>query len=244
MANKHGVRVKPKATNRNLKNRPKSASLQRVSRAQEPIFSASRSAGSSRQVEVFDTSERKSLVTRNVTSSTSATCPSSTLYTAPKANRAQYINSIIDAIELGEKRKNLSIFDYWFEEVPCRLGKKASIDSATCALVLQLLGKIHKDERVLAVSRRLYGQSLAELQRAICHASEWKSSETLCAAMVLSIFEVCMDSFSPFHCVCYRYGPVCFSLHPHLYQKLTPSCSVSLAPRLKAGGNMSMEYHS
>ena len=190
VANKHGVRVKPKATTLNLKNRPNSAPLQRTSRAHKHTFPGCSTAGSSPQDEASDTNEREYQATLNVISFASPTRPSSTLSTAPKANRAQYINSIIDAIELGEKRNNLAIFDYWFEEVPSRLGKKASLDSSTCALVLQLLGRIHKDERVLALSRHLYGQSLSELQRAICHPTEWKSSETLCAAMILSIFEV------------------------------------------------------
>ncbi|KAJ2906862.1 C6 zinc finger domain protein [Zalerion maritima] len=109
---------------------------------------------------------------------------------ASTTNRAQYITTMIDVIRAAESRSDLLPFEHWFDAVAPRLGSKASLDSSTCAFTLHLLGKIKKDRIALAHSRQLYGQSLAELQRALSHHTEWKSSETLCSAMLLGVYEL------------------------------------------------------
>jgi hypothetical protein len=73
-----------------------------------------------------------------------------------------------------------------------RLGAKAVLDGAMCSLALHLMGKENRDEAMIAHSRTIYGQSLAQLQASLRHATEWKTSETLCSAMLLCIFEVRM----------------------------------------------------
>lgn len=108
----------------------------------------------------------------------------------PEENRALFINTMLENIRGNHQAPEMAIFDGWFDEVPTWLGKKATLDSATCALLLHLLGKANHDTEVVGMSRQLYGQSLVALQKALSHPQEWRSSETLGAAMFLSVFEV------------------------------------------------------
>ena len=91
--------------------------------------------------------------------------------------------------------QELAVFDSWLAGVPSWLGKKATLDSATCALVLHLLGKANNDAQLVSTSRILYVQSLGALQRALVHPREWKTTETLGAAMFLCVFEVRISPF-------------------------------------------------
>lgn len=59
-----------------------------------------------------------------------------------------------------------------------------------CAFCMQLLGKTNNDETMISQSLGLYTQSLAALQKALMHATEWRSSATLASAMLLCYFEV------------------------------------------------------
>lgn len=71
-----------------------------------------------------------------------------------------------------------------------RLGQKAVLDGAVCSLAMHLYGKAIADAKMVADSRLLYCQSLSALQAALRHSVEWKTSETLCSAMLLCVFEV------------------------------------------------------
>ena len=108
---------------------------------------------------------------------------------APSPNRAQYIGTMVQHLQrdMGQY-DTLSIF-HW---IPLeRLGAKSAMDGAMCSLAMHLLGKELNDSYLLGNSRTLYGQSLTALQSALLHPTEWKSSETLCSAILLCTFEVC-----------------------------------------------------
>jgi hypothetical protein len=108
----------------------------------------------------------------------------------PAENRAQFLCTMIENIKIDQGAEELAVFDAWFFRVQSMLGNKATIDSAMCSLVLHLLGKAKKDDNLIGNSRAMYGQSLAALQKALNHPTEWKSSETLGAAMLCCMFEV------------------------------------------------------
>ncbi|KAF4444597.1 hypothetical protein FACUT_559 [Fusarium acutatum] len=71
-----------------------------------------------------------------------------------------------------------------------RLGKRALLDGAICSFALHLTGKANSNANLVAKSRTIYGLALNELQAALQHSTEWKASETLCAAILLCYFEL------------------------------------------------------
>lgn len=109
---------------------------------------------------------------------------------APSDDRGQTICAVIRSINQTRAADELRAFAPWFEEVPQHLGTNLALDSAMAAFTLHLLGKAKEDAYLVRESRTIYGQSLGALQTALNHPVEWKSSETLCATMTLSLFEV------------------------------------------------------
>jgi len=112
------------------------------------------------------------------------------LYLCPSDDRGQTINAIIHNLHDSQGAAEVRVFAPWFKDVPEHLGQKVTLDSAMAAFALHLLGKAKEDDALVRESRSIYGQSLGALQQALNHAKEWKSSETLCASMILSLYEV------------------------------------------------------
>lgn len=108
--------------------------------------------------------------------------------------RAAYINTILEMINMDRPPKEALFYGSWFRQVPSRLGRKVTLDSAVCSLAMHLLGKSRGDENLVVQSRQLYGQSLVTLQTALNHPHEWRSSETLCTTMVMCLFELFADT--------------------------------------------------
>ncbi|KAK8048451.1 hypothetical protein PG994_010181 [Apiospora phragmitis] len=108
----------------------------------------------------------------------------------PRDDRAQFIGMMMKSLEESQPESEMVVLGTWFQQTTSHLGQKPSLDRASCAFALQLLGRNHHDEGLLAQSRTLYGQSLWMLQQALNHPSEWKTPETLNSAMILCHFEV------------------------------------------------------
>lgn len=108
----------------------------------------------------------------------------------PRDDRAQFIGMLMKSLEESQPESEMVVLGTWFQQTASHLGQKPSLDRASCAFALQLLGRKHQDEGLLAQSRTLYGQSLCMLQRALNHATEWRTPETLTSAMILCHFEV------------------------------------------------------
>ncbi|KAF4984466.1 hypothetical protein FZEAL_367 [Fusarium zealandicum] len=77
------------------------------------------------------------------------------------------------------------------------LGKRALLDGAVCSFALQVAGKQRSDQELVAQSWTIYGTTLNELQMALRHPTEWRASETLCAAMLLCFFELFAGTSAP-----------------------------------------------
>jgi hypothetical protein len=118
------------------------------------------------------------------------------LYLNPSDDRGQTICAILQNLHKSSAATELPAFAPWFKDVPRHLGQKVTLDSAMAAFALHLLGKANQDDAVVRQSRSIYGQSLGALQKALNHPVEWKSSETLCATMILCIFEVGRSAFT------------------------------------------------
>lgn len=105
--------------------------------------------------------------------------------------RADFVRAMMEHVQLADpNHMELVVFGGWFGRVPQRLGRVIHLDSAACAFVLHLLGKMRGDANLVAASRSVYGRSLVALQRALNHPVEWRSPETLCTAFLLCLFEV------------------------------------------------------
>jgi hypothetical protein len=96
---------------------------------------------------------------------------------------------MIQTLEYAQPSGEMRFFAPWFTSVPEHLGQKVTLDSAMASLTLHLVGKAKQDHALVQESRAMYGQSLAALQKALNHPTEWKTSETLAATMLLSLFE-------------------------------------------------------
>lgn len=139
-----------------------------------------------------------------VSSSMSTPVSTSTSIPAhPRACRAAYVSTILDMINMDRPHKEALFYGSWFDQVPARLGRKVTLDSAVCSFAMHLLGKSRGDDNLVVQSRQLYGQSLVALQAALNHPVEWRSSETLCTTMVMCLFEVILRAMHPFFLVCY-----------------------------------------
>ncbi|KAH8880719.1 C6 zinc finger domain protein [Thozetella sp. PMI_491] len=116
----------------------------------------------------------------------------------PADNRGLFLGNILQSLREGAHADEVRIFNTWINTmVPPHLGNKITLDSAMAAFVLQMLGKANDDQRLLAESRHVYGQSLVALQRALDHPTEWSNSETLASAMILAMFEMFAGTSHP-----------------------------------------------
>lgn len=115
--------------------------------------------------------------------------PSLELY-CPSEITSYYIVGMIDHLFMLRPQEEIMFIAPWFTTVPLQLGRKVHLDSAMCSFTMHLLGKVTGDKRLVGESRSLYGRSLVALQKALNHPTEWKSQETLCATMILCLFEL------------------------------------------------------
>ncbi|KAF4457512.1 hypothetical protein F53441_562 [Fusarium austroafricanum] len=93
--------------------------------------------------------------------------------------------------------RSTDVFTLWSWLKIERLGKRALLDGAVCAFAMHLTGKGNSNAELVAQSRAIYGLALSELQAALQHSSEWKASETLCAAILLCYFELFAGTVAP-----------------------------------------------
>ncbi|KAJ4411649.1 hypothetical protein N0V82_008963 [Gnomoniopsis sp. IMI 355080] len=98
------------------------------------------------------------------------------------------------------RRDEVNFTAPWFDTMLNYLGTTSVLDSAMCAFMLQLVGKAKRDVSDVNRSRDIYGQSLGALQRALNHPVAWKSTETLAATILCSLFEVTKAIFAGHDC--------------------------------------------
>lgn len=106
-----------------------------------------------------------------------------------ETDKTQVISVLIDTVaqSLGA----------WFRSAAFNLGAKLIVDQTSCSVALQLLGRSLQDDHLLAYSRSLYGGSLQALQKALNHPTEWKTPETLFAAIALCHYELFEGTTTP-----------------------------------------------
>ena len=100
-----------------------------------------------------------------------------------------FVIGMIDHLFMLRPQGEIIFLAPWFTDIPKQIGRRVQLDSAVCAFTMHLLGKVTGDSRLIGESRSLYGRSLGSLQKALNHPIEWRSAETLCATMILCLFE-------------------------------------------------------
>lgn len=100
------------------------------------------------------------------------------------------ITPLVEDLISKRNEVEMSHFLPLFHGLPGRIGAKFTLDSAVFAFAAHLRGKETGDGAVLESARASYVKSLSALQAALNHPVEWKSSETLCSAMLLCLYEV------------------------------------------------------
>lgn len=74
--------------------------------------------------------------------------------------------------------------------IPARLGTSSALDLAVRCLTVHNFGMAEGDEDIIRHGRFTYGKALSSLQRAIYDPVEVIKSETMCATMILTLYEV------------------------------------------------------
>ncbi len=118
----------------------------------------------------------------------SAVFATSSFAVEPAPNRGQFISTMVETARNAIEQRNSISFFSWVKFG--KLGTTSILDGALCSLTMHLIGKQASDENMLAQSRTMYGQALNSLQTALFHPTNWKTSETLCTAILLCIYEV------------------------------------------------------
>jgi hypothetical protein len=117
----------------------------------------------------------------------------------PPLPRSVLLASLMDNLRMSTPETEGLFFEHYITAQ--HLGKKEVLDNALSAFTAHALGKASSDPALLIQSRILYGKALFQLQRALDHATEWKSPETLCSAMMCCTYEA--SAHGPF------WGQVC-----------------------------------
>ena len=74
--------------------------------------------------------------------------------------------------------------------IPARLGASSALDLAVRCLTVHHFGITEGNEDIIRQGQFAYGKALRSLQEAIYDPLEAMRSETLCATMILTIYEV------------------------------------------------------
>jgi hypothetical protein len=77
--------------------------------------------------------------------------------------------------------------------IPACLGGSSALDSAVHCLTVHYLGIQQGNEEITRYGRLAYGKALCDIQKAIDDPVEAMKSTTLCATMILSLYEVNSD---------------------------------------------------
>jgi Fungal specific transcription factor domain len=110
---------------------------------------------------------------------------------SPNAYHSQFLSLFISWISPPQPlAPELLFFRNWLSNVPHHIGRSQALDHASQCLTTGYYGRIAGDEHAIRSSKQMYGQALRSLQWSINDDSQGLSSETLCATMLLNLYEV------------------------------------------------------
>ncbi|KAF2490562.1 hypothetical protein BU16DRAFT_158515 [Lophium mytilinum] len=105
-------------------------------------------------------------------------------------DKSQVLKVMLDDATPMDEFADIHFLRKWLSFVPSRLGTSKALDDAVRCMGTHYIGMISKQESVMLSARQTYGHALRSLRVAIGDPKESMSSETLCATMFLSIYEL------------------------------------------------------
>jgi hypothetical protein len=146
--------------------------------------------------------------------SSSLTCAASEFapgieITSPAAFRqqffCQFLATFVPDVDQAAVRLKLRTEETtWLVLVPDLPELTKALDTAILALSTARLGRSNNDQRLILESRRLYGEGLKDLQRALWDPKLMYRDETLAACMALGIYEYVHSQAHFFHGIVVR----------------------------------------
>jgi hypothetical protein len=109
---------------------------------------------------------------------------------SPSLYQAQCLSILMEHLPKQNANSDILIMSRWMSFLPSRFGRSRALDTAIACFTTQQIGTTHNDAKMLGYGRSTYVQALGRLQKAINSPQEAGTSETLCAAMLLCIYEV------------------------------------------------------
>ncbi|OAG03637.1 uncharacterized protein CC84DRAFT_1197332 [Paraphaeosphaeria sporulosa] len=108
------------------------------------------------------------------------------LQTSPHHELAR---ALIEAMETDDAGYSISDFGSFMHEVPCRIGRNAALDTAVACLLRTRSALLSKNTLDNLQTPKYYLAAVQRLQRSLEDPVEGMSSNTLCAAVILSLVE-------------------------------------------------------
>lgn len=112
----------------------------------------------------------------------------------PTQQDIQSLSVFIANSSLPDRYAEIHWMRKWLSLIPSRLGTSKVLDNAVHCLASHYIGKLSGQDQVVRRAHQAYGQALLSLRQAISDPEQGVSSNTLCATMVLSLYEVCRTS--------------------------------------------------
>jgi len=116
----------------------------------------------------------------------------------PTVYQDQLLSNFIDSVRSKSIDPTFRCHSRWLGEIAERGTRSSALVWAIRAISLSTSGRQAGDEDLVQASRRVYGKSLLKLNDAIKDPEEGLSTDTLCATVILSFYEVfnCTDQNS------------------------------------------------
>lgn len=102
----------------------------------------------------------------------------------------QSLSVFITNSSLPDRYTEIHWMRKWLSFIPSRLGTSKVLDDAVHCLASHYVGKLSGQYQVVRRARQAYGKALLSLRQAISDPEQGVSSNTLCATMVLSLYEL------------------------------------------------------
>ncbi len=114
-----------------------------------------------------------------------------TTISSPNLEQSQFVTSFVSTVfPLEGVHPQLSHLATCFWSVPQHLTQSKALDLAAQCLALGHFGRLSGNQNLISDSRQIYGNALRRVSRDISDVESGFSSITLCAIMLLGLYEV------------------------------------------------------
>jgi hypothetical protein len=133
-------------------------------------------------------------------SSASASPPTSPFLRQPSPSQHHELaHAMVFAMTSGRTGIRLSAFGPFIQEVPSRIGHNSALDAAVAVLVYAHKSLLQQKVANEIVNPNLYLRAIKTLQLSLEDPTQGLSTNTLCASVLLSLVEVCIQHTPRFY---------------------------------------------